>query len=64
MTYAETAPILITDSAYGPTRAYCDSVLKRLVSGDLYDPLSAPALKTLMKPNTRLVYGIPWVVDL
>ncbi len=58
MTYAETgAHFLMTDSAYGPTRAYCDSVLKRLgVEVTYYDPLIGAGIKTLMKPNTRLVY--------
>lgn len=58
MTYAEIgAHFLITDSAYGPTRAYCDGVLKRLgVEVTYYDPLIGAGIKALMKSNTRLVY--------
>src|ERR1700738_2166206 len=33
-------PILVTDSAYGPTRAFCDQILRRLgVTTTYYDPL-------------------------
>jgi len=49
--------ILVTDSAYGPTRAYCDHVLARLgVTTTYYDPLIGGGIAALMKPNTRAVY--------
>ncbi|MEE8305070.1 MAG: cystathionine beta-lyase [Candidatus Tectomicrobia bacterium] len=48
--------ILIVDSAYGPTRAYCDTVLKRFgVDTTYYDPLLGGKIADLFQPNTRLV---------
>jgi cysteine-S-conjugate beta-lyase len=49
--------VLVTDSAYGPTRAFCDQILKRLgVTTTYYDPTAGAAVEDLIKPNTRLVY--------
>lgn len=49
--------ILVTDSAYGPTRAYCDQILTRLgVTTTYYDPLIGAAIAELFRPNTRAVY--------
>ncbi len=49
--------ILVTDSAYQPTRNYCEQVLKRLgVTTSYFDPLVGAAIADLFKPNTRLVY--------
>jgi cysteine-S-conjugate beta-lyase len=49
--------VLVTDSAYGPTRSFCDRILSRLgVSITYYDPLVGAAIGELMRPNTRLVY--------
>jgi len=49
--------ILVTDSAYGPTRAFCDQVLTRFgVTIGYYDPLIGGAIAGLMQPNTRAVY--------
>jgi len=49
--------VLITDSAYGPTRSFCDRILTRLgVSITYYDPLVGHAIGELMQPNTRLIY--------
>jgi len=49
--------VLVTDSAYGPTRTFCDQILKRLgVSASYYDPLIGGAIGELMRPNTRAVY--------
>jgi len=49
--------VLITDSAYGPTRSFCDRILTRLgVSISYYDPLIGHAIGALMQPNTRLIY--------
>jgi cysteine-S-conjugate beta-lyase len=49
--------VLITDSAYGPTRIFCDQVLSRLgVSVSYYDPLIGDAIAALIQPNTRVVY--------
>jgi cysteine-S-conjugate beta-lyase len=49
--------ILITDSAYGPTRAFCDRMLTRLgVATTYYDPLIGGAIAGLMQPHTRAVF--------
>jgi cysteine-S-conjugate beta-lyase len=49
--------VLVTDSAYGPTRSFCDRILTRLgVSVTYYDPLVGAAIGELMRPNTRVVY--------
>src|SRR6202162_2986781 len=50
--------ILVTDSAYGPTRAFCDQILSRLgVTTTYYDPLIGGAIASgLMQPNTRAVF--------
>jgi cystathionine beta-lyase len=49
--------ILVSDSIYRPTRAFCDSVLKRLgVETTYYDPLIGSGIAKLMKPNTRAVF--------
>jgi cysteine-S-conjugate beta-lyase len=49
--------VLVTDSAYGPTRIFCDQVLSRLgVAVTYYDPLLGASIGELIRPNTRLVY--------
>jgi cysteine-S-conjugate beta-lyase len=49
--------ILVTDSAYGPTRAFCDQALSRFaVTTTYYDPLIGGGIATLMQPNTRAVF--------
>ncbi len=49
--------VLVTDSAYGPTRAFCDQILTKLgVATTYYDPLVGGAIADLMRPNTRLVF--------
>jgi cysteine-S-conjugate beta-lyase len=49
--------ILVTDSAYQPTRNFCEQVLKRLgVTTTYFDPLIGAGIESLFKPNTRLVY--------
>ncbi len=48
---------LIVDTVYGPTRSYCDRILKGFgVEIDYYDPLIGGDIKTLFKPNTKLVF--------
>jgi cystathionine beta-lyase len=50
--------VLVTDSAYGPTRTFCDSVLKRYgVTTSYYDPLIGVGIASLMRPNTRAVFA-------
>ena len=49
--------LLVTDSAYGPTRMFCDQILTRLgVTTTYYDPLVGGAIAKLIKPNTRAVF--------
>lgn len=49
--------ILITDSAYDPIRRNCDVWLKRMgVETTYYDPRIGAGIKSLMRPNTRVVF--------
>lgn len=49
--------ILVTDTAYLPTRLFCDGVLKRMgVTTTYYDPLIGAGIATLFQPNTRAVF--------
>jgi len=49
--------VLVTDSAYGPTRRYADAVLSRFgVEVEYYDPLIGAGIDALFRGNTRLVY--------
>ncbi|MGZ5862559.1 MAG: cystathionine beta-lyase [Methyloceanibacter sp.] len=49
--------VLITDSAYRPTRRFCDHVLNRLgVETTYYDPLLGAAIKAIVKKTTRVVF--------
>lgn len=49
--------VLMTDSAYGPTRAFCDEVLTRFgVETTYYHPLVGADIAGLMRPDTRVVF--------
>jgi cysteine-S-conjugate beta-lyase len=49
--------LLVTDSAYGPTRNFCNQILTRLgVGTTYYDPLIGGGIGELMQPNTRAVF--------
>ena len=49
--------LLVTDSAYGPTRSFCDTVLARLgVTTTYYDPCAGDRIAFLLQPNTRAVF--------
>ena len=49
--------ILVTDSAYGPTRNFCEQILTRLgVTTTYYDPLIGAAIAEHFRNNTRAVY--------
>ena len=49
--------ILVTDSAYAPTRKFCDVILPRYgVTTTYYDPLVGPDIASLMRPNTVAVF--------
>jgi cystathionine beta-lyase len=49
---------LMPDSVYGPTRGFCDSMLRRLgVATTYYDPCIEPgALAALFRPETKVLY--------
>ena len=49
--------ILMTDSVYQPTRAFCDKMLSKLgVTTTYYDPTIGAGIAALIKPNTRLIF--------
>lgn len=49
--------LLMTDSAYRPTRAFCDTVLARFgVETTYYDPLIGEGIAGLMRETTKVVY--------
>lgn len=49
--------LLMTDSAYYPTRRYCESLLSRMgVDTTYYDPLAGSNIEQLIKPNTRVIF--------
>lgn len=49
--------VLVTDSAYGPTRQFCDEILTRYgIATTYYDPLVGGGIAALMQPNTRAVF--------
>lgn len=49
--------VLMVDSAYQPTRKFCDTILKRLgVATTYYDPLAGADIADLIQANTRVVF--------
>ena len=49
--------LLVTDSAYGPTRNFCEHILSRLgVTTTYYDPLAGAAIAEQFRDNTRAIY--------
>ena len=49
--------LLVSDSAYAPTRAFCEKQLKpNAVEVEYYDPLIGAGIAALLKPNTRAVF--------
>ena len=50
--------LLMVDSVYGPTRLYCDTILRRQgIAVRYYDPLATPEqLAALLRPETRAVF--------
>ncbi len=49
--------LLVTDSAYGPTRNFCNQILTRFgVTVTYYDPLIGASISGLMQANTRAVF--------
>ena len=49
--------LLVTDSAYLPTRKFCDQMLAGLgIETTYYDPLIGAGIEALLRPNTRVVF--------
>ncbi|HJW40511.1 MAG TPA: cystathionine beta-lyase [Rhizomicrobium sp.] len=49
--------LLMADSCYAPSRAFCDKTLKRFgVETTYYDPLIGTGIEALFRPNTRAVF--------
>lgn len=49
--------LLMVDTAYFPTRKFCDSVLSGLgIETTYYDPLAGEGIRALIRPNTRVVF--------
>jgi cystathionine beta-lyase len=49
--------LLVPDSVYGPTRAFCDGMLAGLgVQTEYYDPTVGEGIAALIRPETRIIY--------
>lgn len=49
--------LLMVDTVYGPTRAFCDGLLARSgVTTTYYDPLIGAGIADLIQPNTRAIF--------
>ncbi len=49
--------LLMVDTAYHPTRHFCDTVLTRYnIETTYYDPLVGARIAALIRPNTRVVF--------
>jgi cysteine-S-conjugate beta-lyase len=49
--------VLMVDNVYGPTRRFCDSVLKRFgVATTYYDPTIGAGIAALILPETRVIF--------
>lgn len=49
--------LLMTDSAYDPTRSFCDGFLRQYgVETIYYDPLAGAAIEGLITPKTRAIF--------
>jgi cystathionine beta-lyase len=49
--------LLMVDSAYAPTRQFCDRVLSRFgVETTYYDPLIGAGIEQVIRPNTRVIF--------
>lgn len=49
--------LLVADSCYAPSRAFCDKTLKRFgVETTYYDPLIGAEIESLFRPNTTAVF--------
>src|SRR5690606_23755424 len=49
--------LLVTDSAYGPTRVFCDGLLARLgVRTTWYDPTIGGGIEARVRPETKVIW--------
>ncbi|MDC1428657.1 cystathionine beta-lyase [Emcibacteraceae bacterium] len=49
--------LLMVDTVYGPTRALCNTVLKRMgIETSYYDPMVGKDIKSLIKKNTKVIF--------
>ncbi len=49
--------LLMVDTAYEPTRDFCDKILKNIgVETTYYDPLIGKGIESLIKENTRIIF--------
>jgi cystathionine beta-lyase len=49
--------LLVPDNVYGPTRKYCDTILKRFgVETRYYDPLVGGGIAALIRDRTRVIF--------
>jgi cystathionine beta-lyase len=49
--------VLVVDSAYAPSRIFCDKTLRRFgIKATYYDPLIGSGIAELFQPNTRAVF--------
>lgn len=52
--------LLVTDSAYAPTRMFCERQLRpNGVEVEYYDPLTGAGIAKLLRPNTKAVFCEP-----
>ena len=50
--------LLMVDTTYSPTRAFCDGLLAQMgVETTYYDPLIGSDITSLMRPSTRVVFA-------
>ena len=49
--------LLVTDNAYGPTRAFCEQILPRFgIATTFYDPAIGAGIGAQFRPDTRAIY--------
>ena len=49
--------ILMVDTCYGPTRDFCDQIMKKMgIETTYYDPIIGEELRDLIQPNTKVLF--------
>ncbi len=58
MAYLKTGDhLLMVDSAYGPTRKFCNNILTRYgIETTYYDPLAGSGIAELIRPETKVIF--------